>query len=160
MSPQRKKILLILAAVAVFDLLTAAAVYFWWRSGQEQTRVPDEKERAELSVKISALSWAVDGYLSRQETRLADSDDAELLRQAAAHDPSLLAEKLFAPYLLKVQVQQPHAVLLLCTKDGSRAVIEDAGCSVSVDRQVRDAAPCAFTLRVREGCRVERADQP
>jgi nitrogen fixation-related uncharacterized protein len=153
MSPERKKILLILVAVAIFDLLTAAGVYLWWRSRQEQARFPDEKERAELSVKMNALGWAVDGYLSRQADTAAGSD-MEILRQAAAHDPSLLAENMFAPYLLKVR-RQPHAVLLLCTKDGSRAVMEDAGCSARLDRQVRDNAPCAFTLRVSEGCKVE-----
>lgn len=151
MTPERKKIVRILVAVAIFDLLTAAGLYFfWWKGGHdEQARFPDEKERADLSVKMKILSWTMDGYFAKQASPPTGSDE-EILRQAAAGKT-----EDFAPYLLKMQYQQPYAVLLLCTKDGSRAIIEDAGCSMRVDRQVRDEAPCAFTLRVSEGCRVK-----
>ncbi|WP_417912469.1 hypothetical protein [Candidatus Electronema sp. TJ] len=159
MTPERKKLVLILVAVAIFDLLTAAGVYLWWvKSRPEQVRFPDEKERVSLAVRMQSLSRAVDGYFARQ-TAPPTGSDAEILRQAVADVPSLLAAD-FAPYLLKVQPQQAYAVLLLCTKDGGRAILEDAGCSVRLDRQARDNAPCAFTLRVQEGCRVEGADKP
>jgi len=49
-------------------------------------------------------------------------------------------------------------VLLLCSKNGNYAIMEDAGCSARLDRQVTRVAPCEFTLRVSRGCQVEGAD--
>lgn len=83
--------------------------------------------------------------------------DSTILRNATRHDKRLLAPE-FEPYLLKLQYQDGKAVLLLCTKDGARAIMEDAGCSARLDRQVIETQPCQFMLRVMEGCRVEGAD--
>ena len=57
-----------------------------------------------------------------------------------------------------VEYQAGHAVLLLCSEDGGRALMEDAGCSARLDRKMfRENLPCTFTLRVNEDCEVERA---
>ncbi len=117
---------------------------------------PDAKERGLLSTKMVNLSSAVDTYFADLSKAPTDSD-ATILRTATRHDPRLLAPE-FEPYLLKVQFQNPYAVLLLCDKDGNRAIMEDAGCSARLDRQVTAVAPCEFTLRVRPGCRVEGGD--
>lgn len=118
--------------------------------------VISDSERGRLGTYMVNLSSAVNMYFSPLAGPPTE-EDAVLLRQATAHDPALLAPA-FDPYLLRVQFQQPFAVLLLCTKDGRRAIMEDVGCSARLDRQVRGDAPCEFTLRVSKGCRVEGAD--
>jgi hypothetical protein len=117
---------------------------------------PDAKERGHLSTKMVNLSSAVDTYFA-DLSEAPSGDDAGTLQNATRHDPRLLAQE-FQPYTLKVQYQNPYAVLLLCNKDGSRAIMEDAGCSARIDRQVTQKAPCEFTLRVSQGCQVEGAD--
>ena len=117
---------------------------------------PDAQERARLSTKMVNLSSAVDTYFS-DLPQAPNDKDSTILRNATQHDKRLLAPE-FEPYLLKVQYQDGKAVLLLCTKDGAGAIMEDAGCSARLDRQVMKAEPCQFMLRVAEGCRVEGAD--
>lgn len=117
---------------------------------------PDDEERGRLSTKMVNLSSAVDVYFT-ELTEAPTEDDATVLKNATQHDARLLAPE-FEPYLLKVQYQAPYAVLLLCSKVGQAAIMEDAGCSARVDRQVTDEAPCEFTLQVSEGCEVSGAD--
>lgn len=117
---------------------------------------PSAKERGRLSTQMVNLSSAVDAYFADLSQAPADSDIV-ILQNATRHDKRLLATE-FEPYMLKVQYQNPYAVLLLCSKDGKWAIMEDAGCSARLDRQVIYRAPCEFTLRVRQGCQVEGAD--
>lgn len=117
---------------------------------------PDAKERGILSTKMVNLSSAVDTYFA-DLSKAPTENDATILQNATHHDKRLLALE-FGPYVLKVRYQNPYAVLLLCSKDGNRAIMEDAGCSARLDRQVIYVAPCEFTLRVSQGCQVEGAD--
>ena len=117
---------------------------------------PDAKERGHLSTKMVNLSSAVNTYFTHLSEAPTDSD-ATILQKATNHDKSLLAPE-FEQYVLKVQYQNRYAVLLLCSKDGQRAIMEDVGCSARLDRQVTDVAPCEFTLRVNPGCYVESAN--
>ncbi len=117
---------------------------------------PDAEERGILSTKMVNLSAAVDTYFADLPDAPTDSDTV-VLHNATLHDKRLLAPEL-ERYVLKVQYQNPYAVLLLCSKDGKSAIMEDAGCSARLDRQVTHVAPCEFTLRVSQGCHVEGAD--
>jgi hypothetical protein len=117
---------------------------------------PDAEERGRLSTKMVNLSSAVDTYFSDLSKAPSDSD-ATILQNATRHDERLLASD-FEPYMLKVKYLNPYAVLLLCSKDGTRAIMEDAGCSARLDRQVANDAPCEFTLLVNQGCQVVGAD--
>jgi hypothetical protein len=146
MSPERKKLVLILVLVAIFDLLTVACVLFWWKNKAQ------EPKQAELATRLINLSAAVDAYFSGTEN-IPSGNDEEILRRATTHDPSLLAAA-FTPYQIKVQRQERYAVLLLCTQDGKRAIMEDAGCSARLDRRAEENAPCEFTLKVAPGCQV------
>src|SRR6185369_13934596 len=117
---------------------------------------PDAEERGRLSTKMVNLSSAVDTYFG-DKTKIPTGNDVTILQNATTHDKRLL-DPVFEPYLLKVQYQNPYAVLLLCSKDGKRAIMEDAGCSARLDRQIIQDAPCEFTLHVIKGCLVENAD--
>jgi len=149
MTPTRKKILLIAVLVAVVDLLLAAVGFLLWTHYRAPERPHDNQ--AELAVRLLNLSAAAEGYFSTLETAPTESE-AELLRRATAHDPSLLDE--LNKYRLRIQYQQKHALLLVCTKDGKQALLEDAGCTARLDRQVQGEAPCEFTLQAAESCRA------
>jgi hypothetical protein len=138
-------ILIILATSMLFGACAAPIV-----------AAPDAEERGRVSTKMVNLSSAVDTYFSGLSEAPTDND-ATILQNATRHDKRLLAPE-FEPYLLKVQYQNPYAVLLLCSKDGKRAILEDAGCSARLDRQVTQDVPCEFTLHVSTGCQVEGAD--
>jgi hypothetical protein len=120
------------------------------------TPLIDTKERGLLSTKMVNLSSAVDTYFADLSTAPTDNDSV-ILQHATRHDPRLLAPE-FNTYLLKVQYQQPYAVVLLCNKEGNQAIMEDAGCSARLDHQVTKVAPCEFTLHVNQGCKVDGAD--
>lgn len=110
-------------------------------------------ERGNLSVLLVNLSSAVDAYFSTL-SEAPTENDSDILSIATIPDPSLLSPQ-FNDYLLKVQYQQHHAVLLLCTKDGKVALMEDAGCSARLDRQVTNNSPCEFTLNVLPNCQIK-----
>ena len=117
---------------------------------------PTAEQRGILSTRMVNLSAAVDIYFYDLGKAPTDSDSV-ILQKATEHDKRLLAPE-FANYELKVQYQNPYAVLLLCSKDGKSAIMEDAGCTARLDRQVTHSAPCEFTLHVNQGCHVEGAD--
>lgn len=119
------------------------------------SHLPGADERGLLAVKMVNLSAAVDAYFMTMPTAPKESD-AVVLRQATSHDPRLLAPE-FSAYALKVQYQNPYAVVLLCSTDG-KAIMEDAGCSARLDRQAPADADCRFPLRVLPGCNVQGAD--
>ncbi len=116
----------------------------------------DAEERGRLSAKMVNLSSAVDTYFADLAEAPIDGN-VSILQSATRHDPRLLASE-FEPYMLKVQYQKSYAVLLLCSKDGNRAIMEDAGCSARLDRQIAHGTACEFTLLVNPGCQVEGAD--
>jgi len=117
---------------------------------------PSAKERGLLSTKMVNLSSGVDTYFHLLPGAPTGSD-ASILEAATRHDKALLAPE-FQNYILRTQYQNPFAVILLCSKDGKQAIIEDAGCSARLDRQVTEDAPCEFTLHITQGCRVQGAD--
>jgi hypothetical protein len=153
MTPEQKKLVRILVLVAVVDLLVAAGGVFIWLRYYRSLELPGTKERAALAAQLLNLSAAVEGSFSTL-TAAPARDEAAILKLATEHDPSLLAP--FADKRLRVQYQRNHAVLLLCTKDGRQALLEDLGCTARLDRQVREDenAPCEFTLKAETGCAV------
>jgi hypothetical protein len=79
--------------------------------------------------------------------------EEELLKLATKNDPGFL--DTFKGYTLHALPQGRHVIILLCTEDRKRGLIEDLGCTASLDRNLwkEDAAmPCEFTLSVELGC--------
>ncbi len=120
------------------------------------TQMLSEAERGKLSTSMVNLSASVDTYFSTLLSAPTEGD-ADILTKATSHDPDLLAPE-FKSYLLKVSYQNTHAVLLLCSKAGNAALMEDAGCSARLDRQVTGSSPCEFTLKVSMDCQIEGGD--
>lgn len=76
-----------------------------------------------------------------------------LLQRGTAHDPGMLAA--LSDRTLRVRLDPPHAMVLVCDAEGRTALIEDASCTAAADRHHwRDDAgrACGFTLGA-EACR-------
>lgn len=112
----------------------------------------DEEEMYRLASALTKLSAAVEATV-RYENPLPGIGEQELLRLATQHDPSLL--KPFENYSVRAMSQNRHAIVLLCTKDKTRGLIEDAGCSAKLDQhlwQAEQPKSCEFTVRIDEVC--------
>lgn len=112
----------------------------------------EEREMLILGSALTKLSAAVESTV-RYKNPPAEISDAELLLLATQHDPKLLEP--FVDYTIKLLRQARHAILLVCTRDGTRALLEDAGCTAEMDKHLwkdHSARVCKFTLEVQTVC--------
>ncbi len=112
----------------------------------------DEEEMYRLASALTKLSAAVEATV-RYEDPQPGIGEQELLRLATQHDPALL--RPFENYTVRAMSQDRHAIVLLCTKDKTRGLIEDAGCSAKLDAHLWQANPpkaCEFTVKVEQAC--------
>jgi hypothetical protein len=105
-----------------------------------------------LGSALTKLSSAAESA-ARYKHPPENISDAKFLSLATKHDPTLLQP--FSEYAVRVLLQDRHAVVLVCTNDKTRALLEDAGCSAELDRHLwenKPARPCEFTLKVSDVC--------
>jgi len=108
---------------------------------------------------LTNLASTVEGAV-RYKNLAPEVDGAELLEIATRHDRRLLAP--FAGYVVRVQRQGQHAVVLVCSPRQHVALFEDSGCTAKPDRhhwRSEVVRPCAFTLDAAATC-SERAAAP
>jgi hypothetical protein len=115
---------------------------------------PQRPDREEMYIKASALtklSAAVESTV-RYKNPPPELNDRELLTIATRHDPALL--DIFKDYTVRVMREARHSVVLVCDKSGTRALLEDAGCSGPMDRHpwMEKSEPCEFTINTEEVC--------
>jgi hypothetical protein len=81
-----------------------------------------------------------------------DLGDSELLELATRHDPVLLEN--FRGYKLRVLRQERHSVVLVCDATGTRALLEDAGCTGPMDRErwMGKTEACEFSINTEQVC--------
>ena len=106
----------------------------------------------ELGSALTKLSTAVESTV-RYKNPPAGISDEDLLVMASQQDPELL--RPFDEYKLRVLSQDKHAIVLVCTKDGKKGLMEDAGCSGKLDRHLWEeelVMPCEFTLSIPPAC--------
>jgi hypothetical protein len=104
------------------------------------------------AVALTKLSAAVESNL-RYGPPSESLSDAEFLTRSVAHDPALLAP--FAEYRIMATRQGNHAATLVCSKDGATALLEDAGCTATMDFlrwKEHPRKPCAFTVDLAQLC--------
>jgi hypothetical protein len=105
-----------------------------------------------LASSLTKLTAAVESTVSFKKNAPPGSRDQELVRVATAHDPSLLEP--FTDHAIRAEDRNGHAAVMICTKDGARALFEDVGCTAQVDKHHwASNATCEFTLDVVEACR-------
>mgnify|MGYP001584438197 FL=1 len=116
------------------------------------SRAGESEKMLILGSALTKLSATVESTV-RYKSPPEDISDAELLTLSTKHDPPLLAP--FEDYTMRVLQQDKHAIVLVCTKDGQRALLEDAGCTAELDKHLwkeRPAKPCEFTLSIHAVC--------
>lgn len=135
-----KKLLLIIAIVVAIAL-----------PGCGKKDKPDEKTMNTLASSLTKLAAAVESTV-RYKKPPAGISDEELLNMATKHDPKLLEP--FENYTVKVSQENRHAIVLVCTPDGKKGLLEDAGCSGAMDKHLwKTSSSCKFTLGVDDVCK-------
>ena len=102
-----------------------------------------------LAATASDLARSVMQFAKNNPAEAALLDDQELVRRATAFDPNLLES--YKGYVVRGTVD---GVILVCTGDGGRGLLEDAECSDKVDKLLWSDynAPCQFTLKPETAC--------
>ncbi|MGY1488628.1 hypothetical protein ACW4YW_04370 [Methylobacillus pratensis] len=127
------------------------AVLLMAASGCSSIRTSHEEAMLAEASSLTKLSAAVEATV-RYEPGATDMDEQAILQHATAHDPELLNP--FKHRLIRVKAEDRHAVLLVCTEDGHRGLLEDAGCNAPLDKHLWQAdMPCEFTLQAADACR-------
>ena len=109
------------------------------------------QEMFNRSSALTKLSAAMEAFV-RYGNPPAKATDAELLAEGTKHDPALLTN--LGEYKLRVLNRNRHAVVLVCAKEGDRALLEDAGCTAKLDEHhwKSGKVPCEFTVQVDSVC--------
>jgi hypothetical protein len=120
--------------------------------GPPRPPIPPE-EMDTLGGQLILLSRAVAGAVNDDPAGTAGLSDQELLARAATGDPALLPP--FARYLLKTHRESGFVSVLVCTRDGTRGLLEDTGCTTKLDAKLWEnaAAPCQPTVVLTDACK-------
>jgi hypothetical protein len=125
-------------------------------SGCAVAPTPEPYSDEKMTIAASALTKvaaAAEGMARYGQVPNGTSDEAFLIL-ATEHDPALLQP--FANYRVRARRQDRHAAVLLCTADGSEALIEDLGCTAASDVHHWRSLPrhgCEFSLDLAEVCK-------
>ncbi len=114
--------------------------------------ISEDEQMLRLGSALTKLSAAVENSV-RYKNPPPDLSDAELLALATQHDPALLDP--FRDYAVRVLRQDRHAIVLVCTQDRQRGLLEDAGCTGKLDKQSwkeNPPQPCEFGLAIPTVC--------
>jgi hypothetical protein len=115
-------------------------------------QIYSEREMMTTAVALTKVSAAVEANL-RYGAPSETLSDAEFLTRSVAHDPTLLAP--FADYQIRATRQGKHTATLVCSRDGTVALLEDAGCTAAMDLQRWKENPrgaCTFTANLAQLC--------
>lgn len=138
--------------VSLFPL-TALSVCIIFFSGCSLHRDKKAEEMFSLGASLTKLCKSVESTV-RYKNPPENITDNELLLLSTKHVPSLLEP--FPEYFIKILRSDRHAVILVCTPDRSKGLLEDACCTNELDNNLwqHDSLPCEFTIDVQEKCRV------
>ena len=107
----------------------------------------NEKDMARAAADLHRLSYAVQGEIMR------GADPAEnLIALACGRDQTLCSA--VSEFHISVKRDGDNAVLILCTKDQQRALIEDISCTPQIDfiSWEQGVLPCVFTYDAVNAC--------
>jgi hypothetical protein len=112
---------------------------------------PGPEEMYSQASALTKLSAAVESTV-RYKNPPSELGESELLVLATRHDPVLL--KNFKNYKVRVLREARHSVVLVCDASGTRALLEDAGCTGPMDRErwKDKSEPCEFSIDTEKIC--------
>lgn len=105
-----------------------------------------------MSSQLTKLSAVVESTV-RYKNPPADLDEQGLLILSTQHDSQLLEN--FSGLKVRALSKERHSVVLICTADGLRGLLEDAACTPALDRHHwKDSPnqPCEFTVETVTAC--------
>lgn len=104
------------------------------------------------SSQLTKLSAAVESTV-RYKDPPTDLNEQDLLKFATQHDTQLLEN--FSGFKVRTISKERHSVVLICTEDGLRGLLEDAACTPALDRhhwKDSQSQPCEFTVETITVC--------
>lgn len=139
-------------ALIIGLLLATLALPSCFATGDPIAEPPDAEEMMVMASRLTKLSTAVESTV-RYKKPPADLNENELLQLSVKHDPQLLEN--FTGFKVRVLSQDRHAIVLVCSKEGGRSLLEDAGCTSAMDRHHWRDSPqsaCNFTINAVTDC--------
>jgi hypothetical protein len=133
-------------------VLSLITVIFLLSFGCSSSDTFSEKDMNELGAALIKLSSAVESGV-RYKGLGANLPGDQLLMLSTQHDPNLLEP--FKDYNLRVMIQENHSAVLICSKDGRNALLEDAGCTARMELHRWKDQPlsrCEFSLNLKKVC--------
>lgn len=112
----------------------------------------DDEAMLIKASQLTKLSAVVESTV-RYKNPPGDLDEQSLLKLATLHDPQLLEN--FSGFKVRVLSKERHSVVLVCTEDGQRGLLEDAACTLALDRhhwKDLQNPPCEFTVATETAC--------
>lgn len=122
-------------------------------SGCSITSAGERERMLIIASSLTKLTKAVESTV-RYKNPPSGIADGELLKLSTLHDPGLLAP--FAEYKVLAKSENRHAIVLVCTADGMRGLLEDVGCSANLDSHLWELQiqnNCEFILSVEDVCK-------
>lgn len=113
---------------------------------------PDNEEMLIKASQLTKLSTAVESTV-RYKNPPVNLDVQGLLKLATQHDPQLLEN--FSGFRVRILSKERHSVVLICTEDGQRGLLEDAACTPALDKhhwKDSPSQPCEFTVTTETSC--------
>jgi hypothetical protein len=112
----------------------------------------DDEKMLSLAVSLTKLSTKVESVV-RYGNPPENASTNDLLKLAVQRESTLLDD--FSGYEIRIISSEKHAILLLCSGDGKRGLLEDLGCTAMLDRNLwreESDMPCRVSLSVELGC--------
>lgn len=112
-----------------------------------------DEDWADYAVSLGYVAVAVNGYVQFGQPP-SDLTGEELIREATKDNPALLLP--LKDHFLTARREGQLTSVLLCEKDRSRAIAEDAGCTAArLDARLWSESPpaaCTFHLDLKSAC--------
>jgi hypothetical protein len=133
--------------------LALAFMALAWVSSCGQPPAADQAADLRLKASLFTAANRLNACLREQPPPGAELDDAQLLEYCFRDRPGKLEP--FKDYNLRVRRAGGIAVMLVCTPDGEKALMEYAVCTRELYRNYRNATPpqpCEFTMDPAREC--------
>ena len=111
----------------------------------------DEAEMQQMASAVTKVARQLDAYIFAYPES-AELPSEKLVDVIKSRDAQLMAA--LDQYRVRFRAVGENSSVLICSKDGSRALLEDAGCSATSDLHEWDGAalPCEFSLDLEKVC--------
>ena len=133
---------LIIKRKYIFSLISVVLII----SGCAAKSNVEQERMFTLASALTKLFSSVEATV-RYENPDKNLSDEELLEFSTKHDSSLRTP--FSDYKVKILNENRYVIVLICTQNGTKALLEDVTCTAEMDKhhwQIEEEMLCSFTL--------------